>query len=365
MREENILPFVNENGYYEMRLESIGGLGANLCGKMLGELGALYLSLNASSFSSYGSEKRGSPVKAYIRWCHNGKSVRVNSPVTRPHILGIFHEGLLGKYPVMDGVDENTRIILNTPMTQEEAAARTRLNLGELYCLDALAIAMECKSRINMVMLGAIAKASGFIPLDMVEELCRDTIGRKYPALIDANLEGVRRGYEQAAGFKVKPGPASGRENGIRKENFVWGYRNAPIGGVNPRAGSSVSNDLSPSREGYIPLFLQDKCINCGLCDSTCPDMVFQFRPGVYRGKESMVNAGLDYYHCKGCLRCVEVCPTGALIKALEKDYPDKPWFVPNQELLPDAIRYEKNGPNSWVTSDSYMDEKRVDGGVV
>ena len=26
--------------YYEIRLESIGGLGANLCGKMLGEMGA-------------------------------------------------------------------------------------------------------------------------------------------------------------------------------------------------------------------------------------------------------------------------------------------------------------------------------------
>ena len=56
------LPITNENGCYEMRLESIGGLGANLCGKLLGELGATYLGLNASAFSSYGSEKRGSPV---------------------------------------------------------------------------------------------------------------------------------------------------------------------------------------------------------------------------------------------------------------------------------------------------------------
>ena len=54
------LPVTNENGSYEIRLESIGGLGANLCGKMLGELGALSLSLNSLSFSSYGSEKRGS-----------------------------------------------------------------------------------------------------------------------------------------------------------------------------------------------------------------------------------------------------------------------------------------------------------------
>ena len=43
--------------------------------------------------------------------------------------------------------------------------------------------------------------------------------------------------------------------------------------------------------------------------------MVFQFAPGTYRGKNCMVNRGLDYYHCKGCLRCVEVCPKEALIR--------------------------------------------------
>ncbi len=91
LRENTIsLPVTNENGSYEIRLESIGGLGANLCGKMLGELGALSLSLNSLSFSSYGSEKRGSPVKAYVRWCADDRPLRVNSPVTRPHLLGIF-----------------------------------------------------------------------------------------------------------------------------------------------------------------------------------------------------------------------------------------------------------------------------------
>lgn len=58
------LPITNEDGCYEIRMESIGGLGANLCGKLLGELGAKYLGFNSSSFSSYGSEKRGSPVKS-------------------------------------------------------------------------------------------------------------------------------------------------------------------------------------------------------------------------------------------------------------------------------------------------------------
>ena len=178
MQETATLPVTNEYGYFEIRLESIGGLGANLCGKMLGELGALYLSLNSLSFSSYGSEKRGSPVKAYIRWCSASQPLRINSPVTHPHILGIFHEGLISTYPVLDGISSDTKIIINTPLKASEAARKYNITVGTLYCLDALSIAMQSKSRINMVMLGAIAKASGFIPIETVETLCRETIGK-------------------------------------------------------------------------------------------------------------------------------------------------------------------------------------------
>lgn len=385
---QTTLPITNENGYFEIRLESIGGLGANLCGKMLGELGALFLDLNASSFSSYGSEKRGSPVKAFIRWCEGDKPVRINSPVVSPHILAIFHEGLLSTYPVLDGVTQDTRIVLATSLSEKEARARYHITAGTLFCLDALKIAMETKSRINMVMLGAIAGISGFVPLDEAETLCRDTIGKKYPALIDANLAGVRQGFHAAseaapspAGSpKVSPAdspkisPADGSrtspeegitaQSAIRQEQYFWGYENAPIGGINPRIGSTVSNNLSPSREGYVPLFLQERCINCGLCDSTCPDQVFQFSPGIYKGRETMVNNGLDYYHCKGCMRCVEICPTNALVEALEAEQKELLHFLPNQDLLPDSIQYEKTGANSWITSESFLDEKRMDGGV-
>ena len=221
---------------------------------------------------------------------------------------------------------------------------------------------MESRSRINMVMLGAIARACPFIPMDSIETLCKNTIGKKYPALIGANLQGLKMGYEKTAEKKIPDRTAS---PSLAKETYIWGYKNAPIGGINTRPGSTVSNDLSPSREGYIPHFLQDRCINCGLCDSTCPDMVFQFAPGTYKGKEAMVNQGLDYRHCKGCLRCVDVCPTHALVKAEEKDYPDKPHSMPDQDLLPDSVRYQKTGANSWITSDSYLDEKRIDGGIV
>ena len=41
---------MKDRTYFEIRLESLGGLGANLCGKMLGELGVKYLGLNGSAF---------------------------------------------------------------------------------------------------------------------------------------------------------------------------------------------------------------------------------------------------------------------------------------------------------------------------
>lgn len=172
------LPETNENGYYEMRLESIGGLGANLCGKLLGELGAVHLGLNASSFSSYGSEKRGSPVKSYIRWSEPQQEILLNSPIEKPHLLVLFHRLLSENLPVTAGVDENCTVIVNTTESPDETRDYLKLYAGTVCCIDATELASETKSRVNMVMLGAIAKASGFIPLDAVKQLVADTLGK-------------------------------------------------------------------------------------------------------------------------------------------------------------------------------------------
>lgn len=364
--EQVKLPLVDESGYYEIRLESIGGLGANLCGKMLGELGLRYLGLNSASFSSYGSEKTGTPVKAYIRYCDAAKEIRVHAPVVSPHILAIFHGALLGKGEVLRGCTEQTKIILNTDLSPEEAAEKYGISCGELLCLPAQAIAMESKSRINVVMLGAVGKAMGFVQLEQLESICRDTLGRKYPDALPGNLEGIRRGYEELGEAFRTNADNTDRNTMKTKESSDMqklGYETAPPGGIIPWAGNSVLADVSPSRQGYIPVFRPEKCINCAMCDSTCPDMVFQFQKGTYKGKEMMVNRGLDYYHCKGCLRCVAICPTQALVPALEKDYPDKPYFMPNQDLIRMPDGYEKTGANGYVTSESFLTEKRINGG--
>ena len=384
--------------YYEVRLESIGGLGANLCGKMLGELGVKYLGLNSSSFSSYGSEKTGTPVKGFIRYCQKEKEIRVHSPVIEPDLLVIFHQALLKDQSVMKGCGKETALIIALEPGQElpevlrepnsDGAAKADLESCICYGLEAQRIAMETHSRINVVMLGAALKVMGIEDLTLGEQICRDTLGKKYPDALKANLEGMRRGYEEirrlkntepenkeekSEDFRIEKNGNAKAAEGSREEaepgndhtSQEWGYATAPIGGINPRFGSTAIADLSPSRQGYIPLFIKERCINCGLCHSTCPDMVFQFAESEYKGRKMMVNQGLDYYHCKGCLRCVDVCPVNALVRGVEAEHPDKEYLIPNQELLRKPDYYEDAGPDGYITSESFLTEKRMEGGEV
>lgn len=345
------------NDYFEIRLESIGGLGANLAGKILGELG-IYLGVNCSSFSSYGSEKRGSPVKSFIRYSKENVPIRVNSPIEVPEVLGIFHLGLAGKKGLMAGVSENTSVIVNTEKDFEQVRDILKMYAGNLYCIDALKIAIETKSKINMVMIGAICKASN-IPFEKIEQCIENTIGKKYPKSLENNIKALKRGYEEANFKKFKP------DNKYEYEVFEdiqndWGYDNAPIGGINTIFGSTVSNDVSSSREGYVPIFYKEKCINCGLCDSTCPDLAFQFTAGEYKGKKAMINLGIDYHHCKGCLRCVEICPTNALQTFLERDVDIKKTHIRNKDLIVSKLKFEDVGSNSYVTSESNKEDFKI-----
>lgn len=323
-----ILPFTDQNGYYEIRLESIGGLGANLAGKLLGELGVLYMGLNASAFSSYGSEKRGSPVRAFIRYREGDREILNNAPVVHPQVLGVFHEAMASVYPVFAGIEKESRIVLNTALSASEAAEKYRISCGTLYVLEAGRLARSCNCRLNMVMIGAVLAASGFLSLEKMKSLCRENLGKKYPELTENNLKGLSLGYEAVQnqrGFfcgkdekKVEELAQSPAGCGLDSMQEGTGRGQRSIGGVNPNAGNSVLNDLSASREGYVPVFHPEKCIHCGLCDTTCPDMVFQFERVTLGGKTMAVNRGPNYRYCKGCLRCVKVCPTAALTREEE-----------------------------------------------
>lgn len=177
----SILPQKNELGFYEIRLESIGGLGANLAGKMLAEAGVIGLGLNGSSFSSYGSEKKGSPVKGFIRFCEPDVEIRDHSPIEQPHVIGVFHETLYKLVDVVNGLRPGGIVLVNTIREFDQMAKDLRMTRGKLALVDALKIAVEEKTKVNTAMLGALFRICDFLDPEAMLSVIRKTFEKKLP----------------------------------------------------------------------------------------------------------------------------------------------------------------------------------------
>jgi len=294
------LPITNSKGFFEIRLESIGGLGANVAGKILAEAGVLYAGLNGSNFASYGSEKKGSPVKSFIRFSDPSRIIRDATPVERPHVLGVFHEALLSSGPnVTGGIYDDSIIIVNSNRSPEEIRAQLKLESTRIATLPALDIANAEGSRVNMAMLGALAQACPFLDKKALEKAIEHNLG-KYPALLAGNMKTFQRGYDEVVWSEPKSTTTSEQQAYTRPEP-VYGYETAPIGGTIRHAGNSVQKDLSASRQGFLPEFIREACIDCAQCELVSPDFCFVWVEGTDKlGRPALELKGIDYQYCKG-----------------------------------------------------------------
>jgi pyruvate ferredoxin oxidoreductase gamma subunit len=317
----NALPIKNENGYFEIRMEAIGGMGANLAGKMLAEAAVIHMDLNGATFSSYGSEKTGTPLKAFVRLGPGDEEIAIGGPVVNPHILVIFHTILRDILPVTSGLIKDGIVIVNSTMTPAEAKEFFDLPGGHIYVLDCEKIVVEEKVKINTVMMGAITKVSTFIEPDAVKKAITKALGKFGEKTIQANIKGFERAMNEMQ-YEHFDWPEGMEGIPVASATQKIGYMNAPLGGAILNPGNTIDRDVSGSRAGWIPVWHEDECTHCGMCEVACPDFCFSFEKGVdKKGKEGMINLGIDYQFCKGCLKCVDVCPTDALTREKEADF--------------------------------------------
>jgi len=310
------LPQTDEDGLYEIRLESLGGLGAHLTGKMLAEAAVLRMGLNGAHFSSYGSEKKGSPIKSFVRLTAASGEVRTSAPVERPFVVAIFIDTLLADPAVLSGLRSGGEVIVNTTKTPEEVREILDYRNDTVACLDATSIALEEKSRVNTAMQGAIAEMMPFMDVAAVREVLASTFERKHPSIIESNLKTFDRGATEINIDRRDPAP-EGR--GVFRAEPKWGYLNAPIGGVVADPANTVSKNLAGSRIGHIPVFHEEKCIHCGLCDIVCPDNCLSWDI-IHHDDDTWSTRmrGIDYQYCKACEACVDTCPSGAITQERE-----------------------------------------------
>ncbi len=307
------IPGAAADGSFGIRFESIGGLGAHLAGQILAEAGVLGCDLNGSHFSSYGSEKKGSPVRSYVRFCPSDTEIRRSDPIERPQVVVVFHEALADSPGVTAGLVPGGTIIVNTRAGVDETRERLALEHATVGVVDGLRIAVEESTRVNSAMLGAVARVCRFVETAVIRRTLADKLGRRYPQLVDANLRTFDRAFDE---LELRAYEGDAAETRADRVAPAFGYLEAPIGGTILEPGSSIVRDLSTSREGFIPALDLEKCVHCGLCDVVCPDLCFVWEE---EGADAVRLRGIDYRYCKGCRKCTEVCPTGALTEIREE----------------------------------------------
>lgn len=313
-------PWPDSGGFFEIRFESIGGLGAHAAGQILARTVVLDMNLNGAHFSSYGSEKKGSGVKSFIRLGPPDKPIRTSAPIDSPDVIVVFHTALLDQPITLAGMKSSGTVIFNAASGEVPKALGRLAKTVRIVRVDALKIAMEEDSRPNAVLLGTLTAVLPFLDRSAVSSGLAGGFAHHSEA-VASNERAFRRGAEE---FRVLDHVGQGEGDlPVMRPQPVWGYETAPMGGVLPNPGNTVWNDLSTSRTGWIPVFNADECIHCGLCVMVCPDYCLVWaREDVEQADGEVIEyprlQGVDYHYCKGCMRCIETCPTEAMHREAE-----------------------------------------------
>ena len=176
----------------EMRWHGRGGQGAVTSAELLA-LAAISEGRYAQAFPSFGPERRGAPVLAFVR-ISDEVPIRVRAEVNEPDVVIVLDPGLLRIVDVTSGLKDNGTLIINTKMPLGEMSAQYR-NRWRLATVNATAIAREILGLpiTNTTMLGALVKATGIVKLESLTEPLRHRFGR----IAQRNIEVCQKAYEQ------------------------------------------------------------------------------------------------------------------------------------------------------------------------
>ena len=163
----------------EIRIHGRGGQG-NVSAAELLSIAAFKDGKFAQAFPSFGAERIGAPVMAFVRI--DDKKIRTREDVQNPDYLIVQDDNLIGSVPVLDGLKPDGLILVNTEKKPEELQLKTT---AKVETIPATEIALEIIGRPipNAVMIGAFCTITGLVSIDAVQE----AIMGKFPGRVGEN----------------------------------------------------------------------------------------------------------------------------------------------------------------------------------
>ena len=156
------------NSMQEIRFHGRGGQGtvvaAILLAKAFFQAGSY-----VQSFPSFGVERRGAPVEAYLRI--GSEKILARTTITAPHHILVQDGRLMQTVAVTQGLQPGGWALLNTPANADFSHLFSGFRLASV---DATRIAMEnglgtrTHPMVNTAMIGAFARIMEMPPIDTV-----------------------------------------------------------------------------------------------------------------------------------------------------------------------------------------------------
>jgi pyruvate ferredoxin oxidoreductase gamma subunit len=185
----NIVSYERVKGMIEIRIHGRGGQG-NVAAAELLSIAAFKDGKFAQAFPSFGAERIGAPVQAFVRV--DDKKIRTREEVRTPNYLIIQDSFLIGAVPVLDGIKPDGLILVNADMAPEDLNIKTP---ARVETIPATAIALEIIGRPipNAIMIGAFCSLTGLVSIDAVQE----AIMEKFPGRVgENNVAALERAVE-------------------------------------------------------------------------------------------------------------------------------------------------------------------------
>ena len=175
----------------EIRWHGRGGLGAVTSAELVARA-AIGEGKYGQSFPSFGPERRGAPVIAFLRI--SDEFIRTRTPIDEPDIVTILDPGLLRVVDVTSGLKDNGKIIINS----RKSPAELKSEFGYKWpvaAVDATRIARETIGMpiTNTAMIGALLKVTEAVKLDCVDEQLHERFGGR----AKGNIEAMKRAYNE------------------------------------------------------------------------------------------------------------------------------------------------------------------------
>ena len=182
------------NDLVEIRWHGRGGQGAVTSAELLARA-AIDEGKFAHAFPSFGPERRGAPVLAFVR-IGNGGRIRIMSEITNPDVVAVLDPGLLCVVDVAYGLKPGGIVVINSKKSAE--SIREELGLkASIATVDATTLARTVLGVpiTNTTMVGALVRATGIVRPESLVKPLEDRFGR----LAAKDIDAMQRAYQETA----------------------------------------------------------------------------------------------------------------------------------------------------------------------